>query len=254
MRKWLRNKTGEWIATLAVISLVIFGAWSAWWFTAQAKIEKFLHNGMTGVIINSPYQPAFEGFPGAITIIWPTLHILTPDNTIDVAAVEAKIWPLPGARATFDAAGITIQTPARGQTIQFDSMNAELRLPSLLPNPAVTLRALSLARAESVFESTGNVKVPLDAQMPIAGNLKAKLTAYGDFIDYLIAENMADEQSTRMARSFMDGLAITQGTPGTLNVPMLVQKNWLYVGPLRIVNLRPGVTIPSELAPASGSD
>lgn len=252
------RRVPAWVKIYVITILAVAVLWTAYWYSLahalQNGIDRMLAQQDGTTKISSPFRPEIEGFPGAITLTWPSIHYESPQNIIDIGALEVRAVPLPAAPLIVNAAaGIRIQLPAQNQRVDFETLNIEARLPRIWQPKsqwAMHVKTLALSRGASQVEAKGDFYIPIDPSQPFAGNMNAVLAGYGDLAEYVVDLGLVDERSASMARGFMDAMAAAQGTPGRLTAPLNVKDDWVYVGPMRAFYLRPALP---DSAPAAGN-
>lgn len=262
-RQDFESRFPAWLGYSLALIIGLFILWGAYWFTLASIAKDRLTTALADQIgkstrISSPFELSIDGFPGPLTLIWPQVHVESPEAVVDIGALELRVWPFPGAPvAVYGASGVKVNLINEGRSFDFDAASLNLRLPKIWQPKgqwSVVIKDASVTRGNSVMEATGDVIVPLnDLEYPVTGSMNAALSGYGDLVNYLQEQTLIDEQAAGMAKSFMTMLATAQGTPGTLRTPITVNNNWLYVGPIRTVNVRPSApAVNPALAPASG--
>ncbi len=225
---------------LLKIAVFVFALWAGWWHLAASMVERQM--GALPQNISSPNKAVVDGFPGALKVTWADVTYASPSGTVKLPLAIAKVWPLPAMPAYVAAPqGFTLDANRKGQPVHFvaESFALDANLPALWKPRAqwaMQFKAVAIKAGESALQAEGHVDAPLFGA-PVNGALNARVSGYGALLQLLAQNNILPADNARMAKSFMDAMAVAQGNAGSIAVPVSIKDDDVYISMLKVMSL-----------------
>jgi len=225
---------------LALLAVVLFGAYSAMWFnTAKTLVKEYpktivnLNNIMPGLPAPVPATPTITGYPGKIKISVPSETIKTPQMLLKVTDLRAEGWPLPFMPVTLTTGLVEFSTYKWAQPLVFDRLSVKFRQ----KGDIITLLDSALEKDSFMARITGDINLK-QKPVPVL-NLTLGLTNHAAFLETLSGAGIIEP---RMALFFSAGLsALADQKTGLVTVPLIQKSHALYAGPLPIMTFPPEI-------------
>lgn len=239
-----KNYWPRWAKRCFKLCLQIFVLWSFWWFGLAYGIQTGLQKivAQPNASLTSGKTPDISGFPFAMQVAWADVTYAQNDSRILTPLMTADFWPVPNAtlRIAMPSGLEHTSSQAGGQTTSIDRLSLDLALPDILQKPdfwGIGITALSVKYGDSTIEGAGRVDLPFQSERMPAGVMQMQVGAYGALIEDLVKRSMIDADKGRIARAFLDAMALAQNQSERVAFPFKIVDGVAYAGFVRLFEL-----------------
>lgn len=247
------SKTKKLGIGLLSIALLIFAAYSAFWFVVAKQIDEqiatiWVSMGAAGAKTDA-VKPKAHGYP------FPPIVTFKGDITEENGTLWTfpeltyRGFPLPGFKMALDAPqGFGIQGALFPQPVSVDEGYISITLPTNLPGNMTVENLTAWQQAggqipiDALYFRSGELKIQglgylnLDEQLQLAGQVDARIVGMGMLLQDLTSRGILNGGSAVMAQNFLN--VLSQEDPVTKErffvTQIKIQKRGVFFGPLRI--------------------
>ena len=220
-----------------IFAIILLAAgYSANWYIAAELTKKSVHNFMDDLKAN-PRLIGFEktdfeiaGFPFEIELSLPQQIFTTKFEEMAIEHIRAKSWPLMGMPIEVETGAIMIAQSHWNAPLFFETLQTTITF----KNQVLTIIKGLLVSDATQGQASG--KVDFNAHPYPKIDLDIALKNPSPFIKDMIEKNIVKEKPALIASAALRAL---QKRDRTIRSTLTSDKNKIYLGPLKIMELKP---------------
>ncbi|MEM7651301.1 MAG: 1-acyl-sn-glycerol-3-phosphate acyltransferase [Pseudomonadota bacterium] len=225
-----RSIFGGLVATLCVLGVLLFGAYSFVWFAVADEIKEQYPLALRDLSdAESVVQiPEVTGYPGRIKMHVAEELLQSNEGSVRVTDLRAESWPIPGMPITVMSGPIEVRNFKWDEALNFDALSAVIKV----KGQVLDIHESALTEGDFVASATGTADL---SQEPIPlFDLLIRFNNHQGFLARLASKGIIEN---RIAMFMTAGLTSLANESGTVEVPLNQRANTLYAGPLPIMTL-----------------
>jgi 1-acyl-sn-glycerol-3-phosphate acyltransferase len=210
------------------------GLYCVWW----QQFAKVIQQEYAALHDDAAPLPVITGFPWKMNIYLDEEKFTAPDGTLTLKGVTLRGFPLPGASIHVMANVIEIDNMRWRQPLVLQNNEVWLRY----WGNSVTIIDSLVTRDDFRASAAGTIDLK-DRDIPVF-DLMISFLGHQNFMAYMAANNMIDQQSAAMMNMGFNAL---QNSDGIVSVPVTQRGRTLYAGPFAFAEIpekKPVITDP----------